>query len=326
MKYELILRTVLSEPWAVLPEKMAVISELLALRAAGRDLTEAEVRARIGERPAPRAKSGGAVAVVSLVGVMHPRVNMLQDMSGGTSCEMCAWMMRGAMEDPNVSAIVLDVDSPGGAVSGVEELAAVVRETAQKKPVIAVANTMAASAAYWVASQASELVVSPSSEVGSIGVFMAHEDLSQALEAVGVKVTLVQAGRDKTLGNMFEPLSDEARAYIQERVDAPYAAFVAGVAKGRGKSAADVRAHFGQGRLVQARDAVRLGMADRVQTMDEVLERLGAPLRKKRMPSQDDMPPRMPDDTDGKGEAAPSVEQPADDLDLRERRLRLATR
>ena len=144
---------------------------------------------------------------------------------------------------------------------------------------MAVANHLAASAAYWIATAADELVVSPSAEVGSIGVFAAHEDMSAALEKEGVKVSLISEGKYKTEANPYEPLSEEARAAVQSRVSEYYDAFVKAVARNRGVKAADVRGGFGEGRTVGARQAVQLGMADRVATLDETIARLqkGAP-------------------------------------------------
>jgi len=170
--------------------------------------------------------------------------------------------------------VVLDVDSPGGAVNGVEELADEMLRARGQKPVVAVANTLAASAAYWIATAADEVVVTPSGEVGSIGVFAVHEDFSAALEAAGIRVSLVSAGKYKMEGNPYEPLGDEGRAALQERVDDYYGMFVGAVARGRGVAAKDVREGFGQGRLVGARQAVELGMADRVATLDETLDRV----------------------------------------------------
>jgi len=119
------------------------------------------------------------------------------------------------------------------------------------------------------------LIVTPSGEVGSIGVVAAHMDISKMAESAGLKVTLVSAGKYKTEGNQFEPLSDEARAALQVRVDDYYAMFVKAVARNRGVSPADVRNGFGEGRVVGAKQAVALGMADRVATLDETLARLG---------------------------------------------------
>jgi ClpP class serine protease len=133
---------------------------------------------------------------------------------------------------------------------------------------------MAASAAYWLATQVDELVVTPSGSVGSVGVFAAHEDVSKAEELAGVKVTLISAGPHKTEGNEHEPLSDDARQSIQDFVNAYYAMFTTDVAKGRGTTRALVEANFGGGREVLAADALKAGMVDRVDTLENTVRRL----------------------------------------------------
>jgi signal peptide peptidase SppA len=185
-------------------------------------------------------------------------------------------------------------------VYGVEELAAEIYQARGQKPVVAVANSLAASASYWIAASADELVVTPSGEVGSIGVFAMHEDMSGLMEQMGVRVSLISAGKHKTETNPFEPLTDEARAALQEQVDGYYEMFVRAVARGRGVGVADVRGGFGEGRLVGAKEAVRLGMADRVETMEQTIGRLSRRHR------------------NGRSAAA--------DLDFRRRRLRVAER
>jgi ClpP class serine protease len=128
-----------------------------------------------------------------------------------------------------------------------------------------------ASAAYYIGSSASEIVVTPSGLIGAIGVYSMHEDHSQELADSGIKVSLIAAGKYKFEDNPFIPLTDEARAAIQERVDAYYALFTRDVAKGRGVSIDAVRNGFGEGRVVDAKQAVALGMADRIATLDEVI-------------------------------------------------------
>jgi len=188
------------------------------------------------------------------------------------------------MQDARVKAIIFDVDSPGGSVEGVTELASEIYNARKKKPSIAVANAQAASAAYWLASAAGELVVTPSGQVGSIGVYVAHQDESKALENEGVRITLISAGKYKTEGNPSEPLADEARAAIQSKVDDYYTMFVKGVAQNRGSTQAAVRDGYGQGRMVLASQAVKLNMADRVATLDDVLARYGASTTSENLP------------------------------------------
>ena len=265
---------------------------------------------------ASRSKAG-AIAVLPLHGTISNRAGMMSDISGGTSCEQFTQWLRAALSDPQVKSIVMDIDSPGGTVTGVQELADEIYQARQQKPVIAVANGMAASAAYYLGSQASEMVVTPSGEVGSIGVFAAHEDVSKALENVGVKTTFISAGKYKTEGNSYEPLSSEARDAMQSKVDAYYQQFVNSVARGRNTSSAQVESDMGQGRMVMAGPAKRAGMVDRVATMDQTLKRLGARSKAKVLPSG------MGREAAEVIEAPPQAQAPAYLADLERRRKQL---
>jgi len=285
-KYQHIRTEFYGKPWAILPDKLRQITQLLQFAAAGGKFTEEEVRERIGAA-APRItpKTPGMVALIPVYGVISHRMNMMQDVSGGggTSVEKLTSTYRAALNDPNVKAIVFDVDSPGGAVDGVPELADEIYSGRGKKKTVAVANTMAASAAYWIASAADEFIVTPSGAVGSIGVWGAHEDYSKALEQEGVKVTLISAGKYKVEGNPYEPLSEEARLALQADVDHFYQMFVNAVAKNRGVQASAVADGYGQGRMVMATLAAKQGMVDGVATLDQTLARFGVSSSTKRM-------------------------------------------
>lgn len=277
LSYPRIRRAIAETPWAIVPEKLADIMAVVAIRAAGGELTDEEIQQRIGaavrrQQPAPRATD---IALLPLLGTISHRMGMMPRSSGGTSVEEFRGMFRAAVADPQVSAIVIDVDSPGGTVSGVDELAAEIYRARGTKPITAVANTLMASAAYWIASAADEIVITPSGEAGSIGVIAAHEDQSAWYERMGVKVSLITAGRFKAENNPFEPLTDEGRAAIQARVDESYGHFTRAIARHRGVSVETVRGEFGEGRMYGAREAVRRGMADRVATLDAVLADAG---------------------------------------------------
>jgi signal peptide peptidase SppA len=280
MKYERIVSEVFRKPWAILPERLRMITELITLRASGKVLTAEEVRDRIepvrAAAPArPAGGSYGVIAVIPMRGVISQRINLMSQISGGTSIEKLTAAFRSALADPAIKAIVFDVDSPGGGVEGVPELADEIIKSRGQKKTVAIANGMAASAAYWLASAAEELVVIPSGQVGSIGVYVAHEDVSKAMEMQGVKVSLISAGKHKVDGNPYEPLSDAAREDLQGKVDSFYEMFVKNVARGRGVSQSNVKDGFGQGRMVMAEDALKAGMVDRVATFDQTLARLG---------------------------------------------------
>lgn len=256
-----------STVWAIQPEKLEEIITVLQLKASG---VEVPYEAAT-ERP-PERRQG--VAVLPLVGVIGQRMNIFMKFSGGTSTELFARDLRALMADPEVGAVLIDIDSPGGGVFGVPELAQEIFENRGKKPIVGVANSFSASAAYWIGSAVDELVVTPSGEVGSIGVYALHTEFSEADARDGIRNTFIKAGRLKTAGNELEPLGEEARAYLQSGVDRYYDMFTAAVAKYRGKKVGEVREGFGEGGMVGAHDAVKMGMADRVGTFDETLARL----------------------------------------------------
>jgi signal peptide peptidase SppA len=268
-----ILKAIAETPWAILPAKLEEIILVAERHAAGVHLSAEEIDAIKAAARRPATQPAGVVAVLPLYGSIFPRANLMTEMSGATSAESFQRAFKSALADPNVSAIVLDVDSPGGAVQGVSELADTIFSARGQKPVVALANHLAASAAYWIASSADELMVTPSGEVGSIGVFALHEDWSRALDQAGVTPQFISAGKFKTEGNPYEPLGDAARAAIQGRVDEYYEMFTAAVARGRGVKASDVRAGFGEGRVVGAAEALRLGMVDRIGTLDAAVAR-----------------------------------------------------
>lgn len=275
-KYRRITRAVTHAPWAIMPEKMSAICELLSLRRSGKKLSRQEVSARIGSQRQPMRSTAPSVAVLNVFGTLAQHGGMMTESSGGTSHDAISRVFDAAMSDPNVSSIVLNIDSPGGTVAGTPELAAKIFSARGKKQVIAVANSLAASAAYWIGSAAQKFVVTPSGMGGSIGVLYVHTDDTAAAEKIGIKETVISAGKYKSEG--YGPLSEEAKTAIQKRVDATYGDFVAAVAKHRGVSTMRVEADFGQGRVLGARDAVAAGMFDSVATLEDVLNELGVGL------------------------------------------------
>lgn len=261
-------------PWAILPSKLLALEEVVLRHVAGEKLDADEVQTVIHGAKRPDARRVNSVAVIPLFGTIFPRANMMTDISGATSAETLGKTLDDLVADPSVGAIVLDVDSPGGQVNGIDELSKKIFDARSRKPIVAVANHVMASAAYWLGSSASEVIVSPSADIGSIGVFTAHRDMSAAMEKEGVKMTLISQGKYKVEGNPYQPLGEEAYTAIQERVNESYNAFVNAVARNRNVTADAVRNGFGEGRTVGARQALALGMADRIETLDETIARL----------------------------------------------------
>src|SRR4051812_40895851 len=217
--YDRIIAHVTRTPWAILPEKLNAIADLLRFRANGGRLSAEEIQARIGDTqdsPSP-SRVERTIAVIPVFGTIMHRANSFEAMSGGTSTEMLGKYIRRAAADGTVKAIVLDISSPGGTVEGLPELAADILAARKAKPIVAHANALAASAAYWLGSQASEFVVTPSGYVGSIGVYMLTEDMSEYLAKEGIKINAISAGEHKLDGAPWEPMSDETRGFLQRQ-------------------------------------------------------------------------------------------------------------
>lgn len=262
------------------------------------------------------AASGSMVGVINIHGVIAQHARQVDNVSGpgGTSCERVSLALRQALADPNIGSIVFNIDSPGGNVFGVEALAAEIYGARGKKRMVAHANSLMASAAYWIGSAADEIVVTPGGQVGSIGVVALHEDWSAAAERVGVRYTFIHAGKYKVEGNSFEPLNEEARGAIQADVDAYYRDFVRAVAKHRGVAVRDVLDGFGQARTVKDSQAVSEKMADRVATLDDTLSRM---LRRgsRGNGTRGMVPGFSPDELDARAPTTPVDDQPKDQCD-----------
>ncbi len=244
---------------------------------------EAGVRAALRAGPragwaddvsAVRARRSGSVAVLPILGVLTQRPTWLTVLMGGSSTEAIGREFDRLMADASVEAIALEIDSPGGTSGGIPELAAKIFSARGRKPVVAVASFEATSGAYWIAAAADEVVASPSAALGSIGALALHEDRSGRNAKDGLKFTYVTSSPKKTFFNPDNPLSAEARAELQRRVDEAGAIMVLGIARYRSVSPAIVREKYGQGRVVSAARALEAGMINRIETLEETIRRL----------------------------------------------------
>ncbi len=285
MNRQLLLSEFLTTPWALMPERLQAMAGVLTRWSAGEPPTDetmfqiqSERVLRDTRKQMAAAHAGAGIAVLPLYGVVTQRGNMVDDISGpgSTSTQQFTSALRQVLADDTVGQILIDIDSPGGSVYGVAELASEIVKARAQKPVVAVANSLAASAAYWIGCSASEFYVTPGGEVGSIGVWQAHFDYSKALEEEGVKPTLISAGKFKVEGNPYVPLDPEAQAFMQSRVDDYYNAFIQAVAVGRGVRADDVRNGMGEGRVLGADAALAKRMVDGIASFDDVLARMQA--------------------------------------------------
>jgi len=214
------------------------------------------------------------IAVIDVFGLLAHRGGLQADSSYVQGYDAIAKSLDIALTDREVRAVILNVDSPGGEVSGAFQLADQIRGARAVKPIHAVAGDLAASAGYLIASSAQTVSVSPSGQVGSIGAVTCHADLSGAMEKAGVKVTPIFAGAHKVDGNPYAPLPPEVAARIQADIDHYYAMFVAAVAESRALSPRAIRAT--EGAMYIGQNAVAAGLADRVETPDQLIARLSA--------------------------------------------------
>lgn len=280
MPFQHLLRAIASQPWAMSQHGLDTMLGVISFRLQnGQPLTPDQIEARLnGRRERQVQESAGNIAVIPVRGVISNRMNMLDDISEmGASAESIEKQVRAAYNDESVKAIVLDMNTPGGAVGGTPELANTLRSLrGGKKPIVTQVNDLAASAGYWIASATDEIVAVPSAQIGSIGVISVHQQISQMLESEGITTTIIKSSEYKGEGNPYEPLSEEAIANLTDMITKYDDMFTQAVAEGRGVDAAKVRTEYGQGRTMIAEQARKIGMIDRVATMRETLERLGA--------------------------------------------------
>lgn len=246
-------------PWAIEPSMLDTI-RAIALRE--NESIEA-LEARTG-RPLQNARSvslRGDVAVVPVTGPVFRYANLFTQISGATSLEVLAKDFTSALEDPQVSAIVLDINSPGGQVTGIAEFAAMVR--AASKPVVAYVDGMAASAAYWIAAAAQEVIMGKSAMAGNVGAV-----LSLDLRKDPHKAEIVSS---QSPNKRPDAATDAGRAQLQALVDAQARVFIEDVAAFRGKTPEAVVKDWNGGAVFIAADAVAAGMADRIGTLEEVI-------------------------------------------------------
>ena len=282
--YPQIAMRVFNTPLLLMPDRAETIATVLAGRLGTAPLVEIDAirpKAALLDGDPSEAEQPYTVvdgtAIIPIVGELVNRGSWLDALSGLTSYEGLAAALKQAANDPTVSGIVLDIDSPGGEAAGAMEAGALVRRVADAKPVVAYVNGMAASAANAIAAGAPKIVVAPSATVGSIGVVMLHVDRSEQMAKAGLKPTLIQKGKFKTDGSSLAPLPADAQGRIETLLDVVYGLFTSSVATHRSALTVDaVRAT--EAGLFIGQSAVDAGLADQVGTLEDAVRCL-APAR-----------------------------------------------
>jgi protease-4 len=174
-------------------------------------------------------------------------------------------------EAPWIKAVVVRIDSPGGAVAPTQEIFEEIQKARQKKLLIASMGGMATSGGYYIASGCEKILANPGTLTGSIGVIMQLTNLEEVMKKIGVKGYNIKSGANKDIGSPFQPLSPEGREILQSLVDNVHRQFVAAVAKGRSMDESKVR-KLADGRVYSGAQARELGLIDQFGTLDDAIE------------------------------------------------------
>lgn len=260
--------------WAIHSGKLEEINAFIEKRLDNPDfLGEVAAKQQHNSHLEPHARYENidGVAVISVDGPISKRFNLMQALCGGVSTELLKSTVAKALEDDQVNAIVLDIDSPGGAVDGTKEAADFIYSSRGRKPIIAYGDGMMCSAAYWIGSAADAIVTNETALIGHIGVAMTHYDLSERNKAEGIAITEIYAGEYKRISSSEKPLSEAGKAHLQGMVNDIYCIFVDSVAKNRGISQEAALA-MANGREYLGNKALKIGLADYIGTLETAIQ------------------------------------------------------
>jgi signal peptide peptidase SppA len=253
-------------PWAITPRALTALLK----RRGSAAMQAVAARAGVPVDDESDAEQYGATAVVNIRGPLFRYRSIWTWLLGGTSVQETALDLHAALDEPTVKNIVLAINSPGGQVDGVNELANMIRAANGVKPVTAYVDGLAASGAYWLASAAGRIVADETAQLGSIGVLATVTDERDADARRGVKTYEVISSQSPL--KRTDPATDEGQMQLQQMVDALAQVFIAQVAKFRGTSEERVASDFGRGATLPARSAVAAGMADSLGSLEGLLE------------------------------------------------------
>jgi capsid assembly protease len=265
----------LSSAWSIIPDRLSHIIDILDAHLRGPKLSLKDIEARIlAETPQPQTASvKNGVAIIDITGVLMKNPDIFDRIfMGASSMSQIKTEILNAVNDPAVSRIILNIDSPGGTVDGTEELAQTIFESRGKKQITAYTDGYMTSAAYWVGSSADKIYISgDTTNVGSIGVITAHYDYTEAARAQGVKVTEFVTGKYKNAGSDFRSIDDTSSEYIQGRIDYILGVFAGAVIRNRGLNAEKIDSEIFEAKVYIGKQAITAGLVDGVSTLDDLI-------------------------------------------------------
>lgn len=274
------LELALSQSWAIQSEALEAVFEIAQRN--GEDVEALSMR--LG-RPLDNTRTvtmRDGVAIIPVTGPIFPRANLFTEISGATSLEMLALDFQKALDSQAVKAIVLDISSPGGSTENLSEFAEHVFQARGEKPIVAYASSLAASAAIWIASAADEFVIGDTATVGSIGVVAGMR--------VGGEKGRIEIVSSQSPNKRVDPTTEEGRAQIQATVDDIADVFIETMARNRGVDVETVLSDFGRGGVLVGRKAVAAGMADRIDSLENVIAGFSGSQRRQHMPAATQTP------------------------------------
>lgn len=259
--------------WAILPEMLDTIHDIVSTRINDGKLSLEDVEASISKDDESEngAYTTNGVRVIPINGTISKRMNLFSRVSGGVSTELLKSDIEEAIANEDIKSILLDIESPGGSVDGPFELSDFIYESRGTKPIYAFANGLMASAAYLIGSAADKIIGTQTAQVGSIGIITKHFDRSRRNEQQGVTETIITSGKYKAVGSDNKPLSKEDAQYIQDRLDHYYTLFIDLVARNRGVSVKTVISDMADGRIFIGQQAKDAGLIDEIGTMETSL-------------------------------------------------------
>ena len=267
-----VLTALYCEPWLIQPEMHRRLCDITWAHVTGDAHVADGILAKFDDEV---KKDGigdvardGDIAILSIGGVVGRKFSAFLNSSGVTSIDVMERIVKEAQSDPSIKGMVLDIDSPGGTVTGTPEAAETLAEFSREKSLVAYTGGLMASAAYWLSAPADAIFASPSADVGSIGVYAAMLDVSRAYENQGVHVELFKQGKYKAMGLQGTSLTDEQREYLQERVDG-IGDWFRGYVQGN-RPAVEESAMEGQ--TFMGRDALKVGLVDHIGTLADAVD------------------------------------------------------
>lgn len=266
-----IISKVTRQPWVITTEKLHAIMDVLDARVSGdfkamdydapeRDNDRAEYR----EFQTPR----GTIAVIPVHGILGKHLSSMEIACGGCSLDTLQNQLKAAAASPRITRVLLDINSPGGTVTGTPETAALIRTISAEKPVLAFTDSEACSGGYWLAGQCAGLYATESAVLGSVGVRMVLLDYTRKLEEEGVKVNAISSGKYKLLGAPFKTLTEEEREMLQTESDRIHVQFQNAVQSMRAVNVSHL-----QGQIFRGEEAAGIGMVDGI--VSDIEEAIG---------------------------------------------------